>query len=135
MEQSTLRRLLGYKENLHWLKIDLNAAEIITVEDYIHKKKCDWTYTYTVLKLRVKQVADESKIWQHKNDKAERKSTRDLKNLYILLENSAAGLGLGESTAGVMYLFVRIHLKSCCIFLLKVATALLSGSRKGAVGA
>ena len=31
--------------------------------------------------------------WQNKKAKAERKSTRDLKNLYILLEKSAQGLG------------------------------------------
>ena len=44
-------------------------------------------------------------------------------------------LGPGESAAGVMCLSIRIHPKSCCIFPLKVAATLLSGSRKGAVGA
>ena len=44
-------------------------------------------------------------------------------------------LGPGESTAGVMYLSMRIHLKRCCIFTIKVAATLLSGSRKGTVGA
>ena len=29
------------------------------------------------------------------------------------------------------YVFMRMHPKNCCIFPLKVATALLSGSRKG----
>ena len=29
----TLRRILGSKEHPDWLKIDLNAAEIITVQD------------------------------------------------------------------------------------------------------
>ena len=43
--------------------------------------------------------------------------------------------GPGENTAGVTNLFIRIHLKSCCIFPLKVAATLLSGSRNGAVGA
>ena len=33
-----LRKFLGSKEHLYWLKIDLNAAEIITVEDYKHTK-------------------------------------------------------------------------------------------------
>ena len=42
-----------------WLKIGLNAAEIITVQDYKLKKK---TNTYTVLRLRVKQVTYGSKI-------------------------------------------------------------------------
>ena len=33
-----LRQLLGSKENLDWLKTDLNAAEIRTVQDYIRTK-------------------------------------------------------------------------------------------------
>ena len=41
---------------------------------------------------------------------------------------------LQESTAGVTYLFMRMHPKNCCIFPLKVATTLLSGSRKGTTG-
>ena len=48
---------------LDWLKIDLNEAEIIAAQDYKHtKNECEWKYTYTVLKLRVKQVTYESKI-------------------------------------------------------------------------
>ena len=38
-------------------------------------------------------------------------AARDCKKLHILPETSA-----GESTAGVTYLSMRIHLKSCCIF-------------------
>ena len=30
----TLRKFLGSKEHLDWLKIDYNAAEITTVQDY-----------------------------------------------------------------------------------------------------
>ena len=30
---SSLRKFLGSKEHLDWLKIDLNAAKIITVQD------------------------------------------------------------------------------------------------------
>ena len=41
----------------------------------------------------------------------------------------------GESMVGVTYLHMRIYQKSFRIFLLKVASTLLSGSRKGAVGA
>ena len=52
-------------------------------------------------------------------------AARDRKNLHILPENSAE-----ESTAGVTYLFMRIHPKSCRIFPLEVTTALLNGSRK-----
>ena len=35
---SPLRKLLGSKEHLDWLKIDLNAVEIRTVQDYIRTK-------------------------------------------------------------------------------------------------
>ena len=31
-----VRKFLGSKEHLNWLKIDLNAAEIITIQDYKH---------------------------------------------------------------------------------------------------
>ena len=43
--------------------------------------------------------------------------------------------GPGDSAAGVTYLFMRIHSKSCCIFPLKVAATLFSDSRQGAVRA
>ena len=36
--KSPLRKFLGSKEHLDWLKIDLNAAEIRTVKGYIHIK-------------------------------------------------------------------------------------------------
>ena len=36
--QSTLRNLLGSKEHLDWLKIDLNVPEIITVQKSTQKK-------------------------------------------------------------------------------------------------
>ena len=45
------------------------------------------------------------------------------------------GLGPGDSAAGVTYLSMRIHPKSCRIIPLKVVTTLLIGSRKDAVGA
>ena len=57
-------------------------------------------------------------------------AVRDRKNLGILPESSA-----GESAAGVTYVSMRIHSKSCCIFPLKVFATLLNGSRKDAVGA
>ena len=41
----------------------------------------------------------------------------------------------GESAAGVTYLSMRIHPRSCLILPLKVVATLLSGSRKGAIGA
>ena len=31
-----LRKCLRSKEHLNWLKVDLNAAEIITIQDYEH---------------------------------------------------------------------------------------------------
>ena len=36
---STVRKFLGSKEHIDRLKKDLNATEIITVQDYKHKKK------------------------------------------------------------------------------------------------
>ena len=57
-------------------------------------------------------------------------AARDRRNLRILPENLAE-----ESAAGVTYLSMRIHPKSCHIFPLKVSATLLNGSRKGAVGA
>ena len=37
--QSTQRKVLGSKVLLDWFKIDLDAAEVIIVQDYKHKKK------------------------------------------------------------------------------------------------
>ena len=36
---SPVRTFLGSKEHLDWLKIDLNAVETRTVQDYIRTKK------------------------------------------------------------------------------------------------
>ena len=36
--RSPLRKFLDSKERLNWLKIDLNAAEIITVQDFKRTK-------------------------------------------------------------------------------------------------
>ena len=48
---------LGSEEYLDWLKINLNAAKIDTVENYKQTKNYyEWTCAYTVLKLTVKQV-------------------------------------------------------------------------------
>ena len=35
---SPIRKFLGSKEHLDWLKTDLNAVEIRTVQDYMHQK-------------------------------------------------------------------------------------------------
>ena len=35
---SPIRKFLGSKEQLDWLKIDLNAVEIRTVQDYLRTK-------------------------------------------------------------------------------------------------
>ena len=43
--------------------------------------------------------------------------------------------GPGESAAGITYLSMRIHPKSYRILSLKVPATLLSGSRKGQIGA
>ena len=34
-----LRKFLESKEHLDWLKVDLNAAKIITIQDYKHAQK------------------------------------------------------------------------------------------------
>ena len=50
-------------ESLEWLKLDLNVAEISAAQDAkCTKNQCVWKYTYTVTKLRVKQVTYDSKI-------------------------------------------------------------------------
>ena len=49
---------------------------------------------------------------------------RDCKNLRILPENSA-----GESAAGVTYLSMRVHPKSCRIFPLKISSTLMVQGR------
>ena len=69
-----LRKFWGSKEHLDWLKINLNVTKVITVQDYKHKKK-------TNVNCSVKAESQAGKI------------LRGLKNLSILLENSAEGLG------------------------------------------
>ena len=34
--EEPLRKFLGAKEHLNWVKIDLNATKIITIQDYKH---------------------------------------------------------------------------------------------------
>ena len=48
------------------------------------------------------------------------------------IQQSASGSG--ESTVGVVYLSMRIHLKSCHFFSVEIATTLFSDSMKGTVG-
>ena len=64
--------------------------------------------TFRLLKVRVKQVLYEPKIfWQHKKAKAERKSASDLKNWRILSDNLPKGLGSRRALLGL--LSMRIH--------------------------
>ena len=51
-------------------------------------------------------------------------AARDRKNIRILPENSA-----GESAAGVTYLSMRVHPKSCRIFPLKISSTLMVQGR------
>ena len=88
-------------------------------------------HIYSSIKAIV--ATDIVKDIQHKKVKVERKSARDIKKLCILPQNSAEGLGPRREHCLVTYLFMRIHAKSCRIFLLKVETSLLHGSRKGAI--
>ena len=53
------RKVLGSKRHVDLLKTDLNAVEIITVQNYKHtKNKCAWTYAHTLLKLTGKHVIE-----------------------------------------------------------------------------
>ena len=63
------------------------------------------------------------------------KTKRKLENFTHCSKIQQEALASEESTAGVMYLFMRMHPKNCCTIPLKGATTLLSGSKKGAVGA
>ena len=56
------KKILGSKEHVDWLDLNLNVAQIITVQDYKHKKTNVNGRKYIVLKLRVKQAIYESKI-------------------------------------------------------------------------
>ena len=67
--------------------------------------------------------------------KAKRKSARDLKNYAFCQKIQQRTSGPGESAAGITYLSMRIHPKSYHILSLKVPATLLSGSRKGQIGA
>ena len=101
------------KEYLDWLKIDLNVAKTITVQDYKHTKNwCEWKYTYTMLKLRVKQVT-----WVR--DKMIRQKAKEnwpgmLKIYTFCWKIHQRVSGSGECYWG--YVSMRIHSKSCCIF-------------------
>ena len=60
-DRALLRKFLGSKKHLDWFKVDLNASK--TIQDYKDTKNyCEWKYTYTMLKLRVKHVTYKSKI-------------------------------------------------------------------------
>ena len=53
------RKFLGSKRHVDLLKTDLNAVEIITVQNYKHtKNKCAWTYAHTLLKITGKHVIE-----------------------------------------------------------------------------
>ena len=75
---------------------------------------------------------------QRYNDNIKRPKPKEtqlgiLKTNAFCQKNSAEEIH--ESVVGATYLSMRIHPKGCHIFLLKVTTTLISGSRKGAFGA
>ena len=77
---------------------------------------------------------------QRYNDKRKGPKQQDtplgiLKIYKFCLKNQQRALDPGESAAGVRYLSLTIHLKSCGIFPQNVIAILLNGSRKGAVEA
>ena len=61
-------------------------------------------------------------------------NSKDCKKDMHFVRRFRRALGPGESTAGVTHLSMKISLKICHIFPLKVAATLLNGSRKAAVG-
>ena len=77
---------------------------------------------------------------QRYNDNTKRPKPKEnqlgILNIYAFCQKiQQRASGPAESTAWVTYLSMRMHPKNCCIFPLKVAATLLSGSRKGATGA
>ena len=89
-------------------------------------------YTYTVIKLRVNQVTHESKFHHDiiKRPKLKEDQLGILKIHAFCWKIQQRALGPEQSTAGVMYLSLRIHSKRDCIFPKKVARTFLSDSRK-----
>ena len=81
----------------------------------------------------VKAKSQAGNIWVKCIMTTQKPIENHLGNLGILLEIQQRASAQGKSTAGAMYLSVRIHPKS--FFPLKVAATSLSGSGKGTVGA
>ena len=85
-------------------------------------------------------MSQPGKIWDKdikttKTPKPEENQLGILKIYSFCQEIQHRALGPGDSTAGVMYLPMRVHQKKFDIFPRKVVTTLHSGSRKGATGA
>ena len=134
IEGGSLRKFLGSKEHLDWLKIDLNVAKISTVKYYRHtKKSCQWKYTYVVLKLGVKQVTYESRYNGNTKRTNLKENQLDILKIYRFCQKYSRGPWFQERA--LLGLCMRIRPESCCIFPLKVEVTLLSGSRKGTIGA
>ena len=94
------------------LLLDLNVAEKIIVQDYkCIKYWCGWKNKYTMLELRVKQVTHESKIWwQHKETTAEENQPGILKYYVFCRKIQQGSSGLGDNTAGALYLSMKYTL-------------------------
>ena len=90
-------------------------------------------------KLNVNQSAYKSSRKQmsqtYENTKRSKPKENQLKIYPFCWKIHQRASGPGQSAAGVMQLSMRIHTKICCMFPLKVAKTLLSGSMKGTVGA
>ena len=130
----SLRKFLGSKEHLDWLKIDLNVAKISTVKYYRHTKNSfQWKYTYVVLKLGVKQVTYKSRHNGNTKRTNLKENQLDILKIYAFCQKYSRGPWVQERA--LLALCMRIHPESCCIFPLKVEVTLLSGSRKGTIGA
>ena len=74
---------------------------MITVQDYKHKQICECKYTYTVLKLRVKQI-----IYSQRYDSIKRPKLQDTQlgilRIYAFCQKiQQRAAGPGESTVGI----------------------------------
>ena len=125
--QSLLGKILGSKENLDWLKIDLNMTKIITAQDFKRTKNlCEWKYLYTA-KSRAANiwVKDIMTTFFWPNPKVNQLGILKIYTFCKKIQQRASGPG--ESVARVTYLSMRIHPKRYCISPLKVDATVIQG--------
>ena len=119
--------LLHAHEIFYYIFFNVYKSQWYVVEEWYILQSQKWLNTTKKCTAEIASL--------NKKAKAERKSNRDLKNLCLLPKNSAEGFGFRRGAIGVTYISMTIPLKNCSTFPKKVATTLLSGLRKGTVGA